>query len=92
VVNAPLDDLLRNHQALLLEYLIQPRGDTAGAEVASPALKAVGAQVRKTTLLDDDHVEVSTQALGLAKKMDGEERTGGSTTYDGNAVAVVEAT
>jgi hypothetical protein len=91
VIDAPLDDLLRNHQAVLLEYLIQPRGDAARAEVASPALKVVGAQVRGTTPLDDNHVEVSIQTLGFAKKMDGEERTGGSTTHDGNAVVIPEA-
>jgi hypothetical protein len=91
VIDAPLDDLLRNHQTVLLEYLIQPRGDAARAEVASPALKAIGAQVRQTTLLDDHHVEASIETLGLAKKMDGEERTGGSTTHDGNAVVVAEA-
>jgi hypothetical protein len=91
VIDVPLDDLLRNHQTVLLKHLIQPRGDAARAEVASPALKAIGAQIRQATLLDDDHVEVSIQTLGFPKKMDGEERTGGSTTHDGNAVIVAEA-
>ena len=34
---------------------------------------------------------IGIQTLGFAKKMDGEERTGGSTTHDGNAVVIPEA-
>jgi hypothetical protein len=52
---------------------MQPRRYTACAEVASPALKAIGAQISETTLLDDHHVEGSMQAFGFLKKMDGEE-------------------
>jgi hypothetical protein len=54
-------------------------------------LKVVGAQLRRTTLLDDDNFDVSTEALGLPKKMDGEERTGRSTADDGYAIFVLEA-
>jgi hypothetical protein len=91
VVDTPLDDLLWNDQTVLLEYFVQPRRDTAGAEVASPALKAVGAEVRHTALLDDHHVEGSMQTLSFLKKMDGEERTGRPTADDGNAIVVPEA-
>jgi hypothetical protein len=35
-------------------------------------VEAVGAQVCQTTLLDDDYVEVSIEALGFPKKMDSE--------------------
>ncbi len=53
-------------------------------------MKVIGAQVGRTTLLDDDHLDVSIETLGFAKKMDGEERTGRSTADDGNAIAVLE--
>jgi len=54
-------------------------------------LKVVGARVRRTTLLDDDDFEFSTEALGFPKKMDGEKRTGRSTADDGYAIFVLEA-
>jgi hypothetical protein len=73
VVNAPLDDFLRNDQTVLLEYFVQPRRDTARTEVASPALKAIGAEVRHSALLHNDHVQRPTQALALLKKMNCEE-------------------
>jgi hypothetical protein len=91
VVDASLDDFLRNDQTVLLEYFVQPRRDTACTEVASPALKAIGAEVRHTALLDNDHVEGSIKSLGLLKEMDGEERTGRPTADDGNAIVVAEA-
>jgi hypothetical protein len=91
MVDAPLDDFLRNHQTVLLEDLMQPRRDTARAEVASPALKAIGAEVRHTALLDNDHIEGSIKSLGLPKEMDGEERTGRPTADDGNTIVVAEA-
>jgi len=54
-------------------------------------LKVVGARLRRTTFLDDDDFDVSTEALGLPKKMDGEKRTGGSTADHGYAIFVLEA-
>jgi hypothetical protein len=91
VVDAILDDLFWNGQTVLFEDLIQPRRDTPRAKVASPALKALSAQVRQTTLLDDDYVEGSMETLGFPEKMDGEEGTGRSTADDGNAVIVPQA-
>jgi len=64
--------------------------DKAGAEVASPALKILGTRVGGTSFFDDDDFDVSTKALGCAKKMDGEERTSRSTANDGNAIAALE--
>jgi len=54
-------------------------------------LKVIGAQIGRTTFLDDDDIDVSIEALGFPKKMDGKERTGRSTAHDGNAVVVLEA-
>ena len=91
VVEAPLDDLVGNGEALLLEYLVQSGRDAARAEAASPALKAGGAQVDRTTLLNDDDLDAPIETPGFPKKMDGKERTGRSTADDGNAVVVLEA-
>jgi hypothetical protein len=55
-------------------------------------LKVVRPRVRRTTFLNDDGFDVSTEALGFPKKMDGEKRTGRSTADDGNEIAVLEAT
>jgi hypothetical protein len=54
-------------------------------------LKVIGALVGWATFLDDDDVQVSIEAPGLAKQTDGEERTCRPTADDGNAIAVLEA-
>jgi hypothetical protein len=88
VVDAPLDDLRRNDETLRVKYLIQPRGDKTCAEVASPALKVVEIQVGRTTLFDDDDLDISIELLGFPKKMDGKKRTGRSSPDDGDAITV----
>ncbi len=90
VVEAPLDDLVGNAEALLLEYLVQSGGDAARAEGASPAPEG-GVHFDRTTLLDDDDVDRSIETPGFPQQMNRKERTGRSTTDDGNAVVVLEA-
>jgi hypothetical protein len=91
VVDTFLDDFLRDDQTMFIKDRMQPRRDTARAEIAAPALKAICTQVNKTALFDDDYIEVSMQTLGFLKKMDRKERTGGSTTDYDDAVVVLEA-
>jgi hypothetical protein len=54
-------------------------------------LKVVGARLCRTSFLDDDDFDVSAEAPGFPKQMDGEERTGRSTADDGYAIIVLEA-
>jgi len=89
VVEAPLDDLVGNAEAVLPEYLVQSGRDAARAEAASPALQ--GAHVDGTTLFNDDDVDRAVETPGFPKKMNGKERTGRPTADDGDAVVVPEA-
>jgi hypothetical protein len=91
VVDAPLNDLFRNRETVLAKYLIQPRRDAAGAEVASLALKALGPRFDGSALLDDNGVDASAEASRFPKKMDGEERPGRPAADDDDAVTVLEA-
>jgi hypothetical protein len=70
---------------------VQSGRDTARAEVASPALITICAQVRQASLLENDDVESPVETLGFLKKMDGEEGTGWSTADDCNAIVIPEA-
>jgi len=54
-------------------------------------LKATGAQLHRTTFLDDDDIDAPIEMPGFPKKMNGEEGTGRSTTDDGNGVVVMQA-
>ena len=54
-------------------------------------MEVIGAQVARTTFLDDDDIQVSIKTPGFPKKMDGEERTGRSAPNDGNPIVVQEA-
>jgi hypothetical protein len=91
VVDAPLNDLFRNDETVLAEYLIQPRLDAARAEVASLALKPLGPRLDGAPFLDDDDIDVSPEASSFPKQMDGEERPGRPPADDDDAVAVLKA-
>jgi hypothetical protein len=53
-------------------------------------LKVIGAVVARATFFDDDDVQVSIEAPGFPKQMDGEKRTGRSTADDDNVIAVLK--
>jgi hypothetical protein len=53
-------------------------------------LKVVEVQAGRTTLLDDDDLEVQTELPGFPEKMDGEKRAGWSAADDDDAIAVQE--
>jgi hypothetical protein len=90
ILEAPLDDLVRNNEVLLLKDLVQSGGDAAGTEAASPAFKGWSAHADRTTFLNDEDVDTPIQTPGFPKKLDGKERTGRSTANDGNAVVVLD--
>ena len=58
-------------ETLRAEYLIQPRRDKSRAEVASLALKVIGALAGWTTFLDDDDVQVPIETPGFAQQRPG---------------------
>jgi hypothetical protein len=91
VVDAPLNDLFRDHETVLAKGLIQPRRDATRAEVASLALKAFGAGFDGAPFLDDNDVDVSPETPGFPKKMDGEERPGRPAADDDDGVTALEA-
>jgi hypothetical protein len=90
VIDVPLDDLVRNDETLRAEYLIQPWRNQSRAKVASFALKVVRVLVGWAAFLNDDNVQMSIEASGFSKQMDGKERTGRPTTDDGNTIAVLQ--
>jgi hypothetical protein len=73
IVEAPLNDLVGNAEAMLLEYLVQPRRDAARAEAASSARKGTSARVDRTTLLNDYDVDVSIETSSFPKKVNSKE-------------------
>lgn len=90
VLEAPLDNLVRNDEVLLLKNLVQSGRNAARAEAASPALKGGRAHADRTALLNDDDVDTPIEVPGFPKKLDRKERTGRSTANDGNAVVVLD--